>query len=801
MDRRCLFVAVALVSAGTLAYEILLVRVFAIEFFHHFAYLAVGVAMLGFGVGGTALTLAPAMAPEARSRWLAWSLAISPIALLASPALAHRIPLDPTQLAWDPSQWPPLGMMELTLAAPFCAGGLVVLLALASRADRPGSIYAASFLGAGIGAVVPLLALGAMSPGRALAVPALLAALGAAAFPLSRVGRSPARILARAALPLALVAAVFPPWRLAVTPYKGLPQVETYPEARRVAEEPSALGWLVEVEAPAFRYAPGLSLAFRGPIPRERALFVDGALAGATVAQRGGEATRDLVDHLPTASPYALRGRDRVLVIGAGDGVEVLNAMAHGAREITAVELHPGLARRAAPPSDPGGAGPARWVVGDARGHLARAEERYDLITMGAGGSFGTAVAGVYSLEEDFLHTTDAYELYLRRLSPDGVLSVTRWLAGPPREPVRTLLTVCEALRRVRPGALPRALIVMRSWATVTILTKPSGFAAEEIHRLRTWAEGRALDLDWYPGIDGPPAAGFNAVETPTIYEAARAGVSGPGPAAAFAAAYPFLVAPVSDSRPYTRHFLRLGSLPTLLRADHAAWLPIAEWGVVALLATLVWSVVLAALLLLLPALVRTGRGGERDRSRLIAYFALLGFAYLAAEIAAIQQLTLLLGHPVYAVAAALAGLLLGSGLGSAWSDRLSSRHLPRALSALLLLLAAEAILLLPAARAAGSAPLAVRAAVALAALAPPAVLMGLPFPLGLRSFARNAPSRIAWAWAANGFASVAAAPLSALIALEWGSRVLFLSAAGGYASALLLLAGVSPMEWRRGKR
>jgi spermidine synthase len=568
--------------------------------------------------------------------------------------------------------------------------------------------------------------------------------------------------------------------------------VEAYPGARREAEEPTPVGWLVQVDAPAFHYAPGLSLAFRGAFPRQSALFVDGELAGASSRWRRDEEIESLVERLPTASPYALGGHHRVLVVGAGEGLEVLNAMAHGATEITAVELHPGLARRAAEQRPVGASPPARWRVGDARAYLARTRERFDLITMGAGGAFGTAAAGVHSLDEDFLHTIEAYELYLNRLADGGILSVTRWLAGPPRESVRTILTACEALRRVRPGALPRALIVMRSWATVTILVKPAGFSPGEIARIRAWAAARAFDLDWYPGTAGPPRPVFNITDAPVFHDAARAGVSGAGPAAAFAKAYAFLVSPVPDARPYTRHFLKPRFLAALLRPDRSSYLPLAEWGLVALLATLAWSVLLAALLLLVPALLGRLRGASYGGRRLITYFALLGFAYLAAEIAAIQQLCLLLGHPVYAVAATLAGLLVGSGLGSAACDRISPRALPGALGGLLLLLLGEALLLLPVARAVQSAPLAVRAAVALAALAPPAVLMGVPFPLGLRALALGQSHRVAWAWAANGFASVVAAPLSALIALEWGSRALFLYAAGGYAAALLLAAGAT---------
>jgi hypothetical protein len=51
----------------------------------------------------------------------------------------------------------------------------------------------------------------------------------------------------------------------------------------------------------------------------------------------------------------------------------------------------------------------------------------------------------------------------------------------------------------------------------------------------------------------------------------------------------------------------------------------------------------------------------------------------------------------------------------------------------------------------------------------------------------------VSWAWAANGFASVVAAPLSAVIALELGSPALFVAAAGAY--------GIAAVVFRRGER
>jgi hypothetical protein len=141
----------------------------------------------------------------------------------------------------------------------------------------------------------------------------------------------------------------------------------------------------------------------------------------------------------------------------------------------------------------------------------------------------------------------------------------------------------------------------------------------------------------------------------------------------------------------------------------------------------------------------------------------------------------------VYAVAAVLAVFLVCSGLGSVWSDRIDPRHGLAVLGAAALLLSLHAIVLLRLVHLFQPFPLVVRVLAAVISVAPVAFLMGLPFPLGLRSLAGDDTPRIAWAWAANGFAAVVAAPLAALVALEIGSPTVFLVAAAAYAAAALI--------------
>lgn len=785
MQRVTRALAVAFLSAGTLAYEILLVRAFAIEHFHHFAYMAIGVAMLGFGVSGTLLAVVRSLPEERAARWFPRSAILAAVSLLVSPTLIHRIPLDATQIAVAAEQLPRLAAVYVLAALPFALGAAAILLALTLEARHPGRLYGASFLGSGAGGIVALGALWLAFPERALAVPAVVAGLGGVAAYLERSTRQ-----AGAATAFVVIAAlgVFqPPWRFHITPYKELPQVEAFPDARRIVERASPVGWVVAVTAPAFRFAPGLSLTYRGAFPPQTALFVDGQIAGAAARWAPDTATVAMLDWLPSAAPYAVALPEKVLVLGSGGGTDVWNAVSHGATSITAVELQPDLVHLS---TDLATVPPAwaladiRWHVGEARTFVARTAARFDLIALAQGGGFGLATAGVHALNEDFLHTIDAYRGYLALLRDDGMLAITIWLETPPRESIRTILTVGEALRASGDGSVGNALVVVRSWGTATVLAKPSGFTDEDVAGLRVWSNERQFDIDWHPGLVQPEAR-YNLIDDPALFRAAAATAGGSQTTDRFLADYPFAVGPVTDSRPYPHHFLSARSLGTFLSTEQGDWLPFAEWGYLALVATLAQSALLATLLMLLPAIVRGGIG--RGHVRLLLFFTAIGLAYLTAEIAAIQQLGLLLGHPVYAVAVVLTAMLVFSGFGSIWSDRLEPRWGRVVGLALAGGFVGYAFLLLGVVHWFQSAPLPARAIIAFIVLAPPAFLMGFLFPLGLRIFG-DRPTKVAWAWAANGFASVVAAPLAALLALEMGSAALFLLAAAAYGSASLTL-------------
>ncbi len=735
--------AVFLISVALLAFEILLLRFFSVQAFHHFAYAILSIAMLGGGAAGTLLVL---LGPRNRGRqrrafW--WSAATFPGLLAAASLVAGSLPFEPTALAWSGVAWRQSLVLALVLAVPFVAGTATVILAMLARPASAPALYAANLGGSGAGALLALLLLRVPPP-------------------------SPPR----------------------VSPFKARPQVEAYPGARRVGERWGPLGWVVAVRTPAFHYAPGLSLAYRGPVPPQVALFVDGELVGGASAWRGDTAQAAFLDWLPTAAAYRIARARTVLVLGAGGGLEVLAALAHGAARVVAVELSPAVIdlTRAVldSASDVYGDPRVELVVGDARSFVARTADRLDLVVLSPGEPFGTAAAGLHALSEDYLTTVEAVHAYLERLRPGGVLAMTRWTRAPPRDDPKMILTAAAALRAAGHAGVADRLVCLRSWATATVLVRPQGFGAADLAQLRAFAAARLLDADW---LAGPPPDGvpiYNRVESPVARAAARAATQGPDSAAALAARYPFDVRPATDDRPYFSHFIRFGALRRLLALGAGNWLPFAEWGYVAVLATVLQGALVSAILMLAPAAVLAWRGRRGDTPLAVigAYFGAIGLGYLGVEMAVVQQLQLLLGHPVYAVTAAVAGFLACSGAGSlGLGSRVPAWKAAAAVAALVVLELALAPAIVRAAQPLG---LAARSAIGLAMLAPPALAMGAPFPAGLRALTAERPGALAWAWAVNGFASVIAAGLATLVAVEWGWRWVLLGGAACYVAATI---------------
>lgn len=804
LSRAGVFFAVALLAAGILGYEILLARLLAIVHWHHFAYMIIAVALLGFGAAGSVVAVfqTPLLA---HFRWAFGGAALgfgagAPLAF----ALAQSLPFNALEIAWDRAQLGWLFALYLVLSVPFFSAALALALAFRAHAARAGALYRMDLIGAGLGALGMVFLLDALPLADALRV---VGALGAAAGGLvllcGRAGRlARGGALLAVAAGLALPAALPDHWlRPHPSPYKGLSLALTAPDARIVAERHGPLGWLAAVESPRvpFRHAPGLSLMAPAGPPAQVGLFTDG---GAPSAITRADADLRYLEAETAALPYHLVEQPRVLVLGAGGGAEVLRALRHGASAVDAVELNPDVLDivRGVLAGSPGGqweGGDVRTHVADARSFAARSSEHWDLIQIALVDSFSAAAAGVHALDESLLYTVEAFETFLDRLAPGGVLAVTRWLKLPPRDSLRLLWTARRALEARGVADPASQLIMIRAWKTTTLVIGAGPFAPDQIASLRAFANDYAFDLVWHPGLVESEANRHNRLAEPEFHRGATA-MLGSDPAG-FAERYKFALEPATDDRPFFFHTLKWSTLPELLALRAQGGLPLIEWGFVILVATLVQASIAAVVLILLPLLaIRRPReqGAETPaRWRVVLFFASLGLAFLFVEIAFMQRFAVFLGHPLYAIAVVLAGLLVFAGLGAGAIDRLSrlARHRPPIVlvAAGIIAVGGAYLGLLPwVFEAARGWPTAARLAVALALLGPIGFFLGMPFPLGLKALDARAPTLVPWAWGINACASVVSASLATFIALHVGFTPVL-----GCALVLYALAAAFPPQ------
>ena len=828
------YVGLFLLSAATLTFEINLTRIFSVAQFYHFAFMIVSLALLGFGASGTFLALFPRLRgrdPARASTWLSWGFALASV---GSYALTLAVPFDSFRVAHDPRQVLVLALHYVALALPFFCSGTAIALLLAAHPERANRTYAANLAGSAAGCLLAVVAPSLAGGEGTVLLSAALALTAAFAFQhpvrgfsgfrfqvsgfrlcASRITHYALRIthhvlrITPALLALTLTfAALHPPSFLAIrlSPYKSLSYALLYPDAELIYHRWNGFSRVDVVRSGSIRSLPGQGFICPGQPPPQLGLTVDGddlspisrVAPGFGPTATGGPA--EFTDCLLTSLPYRLRPRASALVLEPRGGFDVLVALAEGARAVTAVESNPLIVEAVRAQGDWAGRlyddPRVRVVAEEGRAYARRTQERYDVVLLSPTAPQRTVTSGAYSLAEDYRYTVEAFADYLSRLKDGGLLVVTRWLQVPPSEGVRAFALAVEAVERV--GGDPRASIVaLRSYRQMLILVRRGAFTERELEAVRAFAPPRAFDLVYLPGIRPDEVNRYNVLPEPD-YARACVALLKAGDREGWYRAYPFDVRPPADDRPFFGHFFRWRQAPDVLAMAGHTWQPFGGAGYFVLLALLVLAVLAAGTLILLPLMAGDRRdlptgpreGGRRAGSLgvMLGYFALLGMGYLCVEIPLLQRFILFLGYPAYAMAAVLFALLLFSGLGS-----LLSRRVPLSLVLVLLpaLVGGYALGLPVLFEAALPAPLAVRLAVTVAALAPAGLLMGMPFPQGLALLEHRAPGLVGWAWGVNGAVSVVASILAALLALSAGFSAVLALGAACYAGAWVVVMGL----------
>lgn len=788
-----LHVAVFGVSFATLAFEVLLARLFAISQWHHLSFMVISIALFGFAASGSFLSVADL------SRWAAPdrrppSAPLAGLSLLCSAAMMTayyglvRLPLDYFRLTLEPVQLLYLLAVYLLLVLPFFFAGGVIALAYVVRPQHPGPVYAASMAGSALGAMLPAALLEATGEvamvGMAALAPVAAAAAGLpACLRQESTGRRRGWAVAVGTAWLLVCSAgigLLTPaarTRLAVgaSEYKLLSQVLQFPDTRVVESVTGIRGRIERVRSPHQRFAPGLSLKYTDPLPPAEALYTDRdqPLFLYDLRSAGGA---DFARFSLSFSGYEIVGApDRVLLVMAAGGLATACARASGAREVRILQPDPHLAAMIRRHYE------VNVVSENARAYLARGDPgAFDVIHIE---SWGASLPGADALNQDHLLTVEGLSECLRGLTPQGALIVSRKLLLPPANTLRVWSTARDALVRLGQETPERCLAVLRNWDTFTLVATPRPI--RDPQRLLEFARRLNFDVVYLQSAATADTNRFNVFDEPYHFRANQelAAASRRGAPQDFFANYLLDVRPRDDLQPFPGRFLKWNRLDDLYRSFGSRLHSLFLAGEVIVAVVFVQALGIAALLLLVPA-AATARRAKLGTPSHVVYFLGIGCGFILAELLFVHAGTLFFGDPVVSLAFVLAVLLVSSGMGALWAQRLGPRWIRPALLA-----SAASLLMVSVALWVFARPLLVlpeiwRGAVLAVGLLIPGVAMGMPFPLGMRFLLRH-PAQRSFAWAANGCASVLASIAAAQIAVSVGLHGILCAAIVGYLLAV----------------
>jgi hypothetical protein len=562
------YVGIFLVCLASIAFEIFLVRHFAITNWSEYGYWVISMAMAGYSVSGVVLCL---FGEYFQRRAAAFFFGLPVVMLLlvsGGYAALGLIPFNPLELQnevlWA-GQLLNIGKYYLALFPFFFASGLYVGLSFLAGQENIPKVYMADLVGAGLGAAALLLCMSLVHPFQ---VPLfLLPPLALAAW----TSLPPAKASTRAAC-AGLVLLVMAGAGLVVLDYNNAAFSQYKPVAmalnvennRTVAEVRSARGYYQLLSSYLERHDPDLSnnyelLGAGGP-PPALGLYRDGERL-VSLPRAGAYDTGYLRAALDTL-PYVLRPQKRVLLAGGRGGFRLREALELGAAHVDTVESDPALLAILAahapfrpptgyslrlPLSDTGAvdnasdeaaleatledAGPSGVPAGPKTSPPPPAA-----LAAGHNAPTGTATAPrlgsplvlaaqaetPYSLIDvspefldqgqanKYLLTAEGIARLFSALSPDGLISLPMGIGELPVYALKAVTTLREGLRLAGVADPAAHILVVRSSFTARILAARRAFETRDIEAARAFAAERSFDTPYFPGIDPATVEVYN---------------------------------------------------------------------------------------------------------------------------------------------------------------------------------------------------------------------------------------------------------------------------------------------------
>jgi len=772
--RPATYAGLFVLTLTTLAYEIVLTRIFSVTMWYHFAFVAISVALFGTTAGALLVHQRPQWFTEERVKGQMWRYALAYslfIVVAISTQLSINFRVEANAGAMAAVFW-----TCVIIAIPFVCAGVVVCLALTKFGDKVNRLYAADLIGAGLGCLLLVLAFNYFDGPSLVILVAAVAAIGAFLFAVD-AKELKGMVLAGGVTVLLLLGAFGNDALHARNkPFVKILYTKEEKDTKHRDDTWNAFSRVtVDGDPAAFGHPFGNGLSDTMPEDmeaRQLSMLIDSTAGTVMTGYDGDPDQTDFLRYdISNLAYWAQEGPDfdRAAIIGVGGGRDVLSAAEFGADHIDGIEINDNILDLVT--DTYGDFTNLDEIEGlelhndEARSYITRTSDEFDTIQISLIDTWAATSAGAFALSENSLYTTDAWNTFLDKLSGDGILSVSRWFRHENPEPLEMLRTTALASQVLTDRGVenPRDHILIYEGppegpvgATVgTIMVSQEPFTQDQLATVGDIAE----DMEFSPVL-GPDFANDEFPFAPLVEP------GGPGPNLDVVKAD---ISPPTDDKPF---FFQMADMGNVIRQDLPANKQVFRSVVV--LASLAVAVLLLAAVCIGGPLFQIGRRTRhKGRTPQYLYFCGIGLGFLMVEISQLMRLSTFLGHPTYALTVVLFTVLIFSGIGSMLVDRIIKIDKPMSLLIPLLVLLGVALVFglvtpeLIEQFADRTTP--TRIAVSVGLLAPMAFFMGMPFSIGMRMASTDEDSPTAFLWGINGAMSVVASVFATVIALFFG--------------------------------
>jgi hypothetical protein len=770
-------VAIGLISAAIIAFQLILMQILSYVQWYHFAYMIISIALLGFGAAGTFLTIFQQKLEKNYYTLFPFLLIVTAILIPVVVGIANSeaVRFDSLLIFQDSRHIGKLILTYFIFFLPFLTGALAIGMSFSKFADQIGKIYFSNLIGSGIGGIIALFFMQWIIPEQQSFAVAILAFVGGIVS-LPKNKKKLIRIIVPLSTLILIILFFYPP-QLTPSEYKDISKTMLLPDAKVEYRKSTPHGFVEIVSSPVLRYAPGVSLAYRDSFPVRKVVFNNGNWMGCLLPQPLEANETNILDYTPQALPYHIDNIKNALIINAGTGENVLLALSHQVARITTNETNPEIFNILRQSFE--GFYQVQPYQTMPRTLLTPDTNKYDLIELPIVGSF-FGNSGLNAVEPRYELTIEALREMWSKLSEKGMISLSCWMDYPVRNAYRLLATISLLLDENDIAHPPHHVVAIRSWCAITFLVKKSPFKRDEINKVRLFCENRMFDPLVLPEKQEIERDKYNILQDTTFFTHVDQLLS--HEKETLIRQYPYRIHPTTDDRPFFFQFVRFKQIPQLISSIREKNFPFLDIGYVLIILTFVQIVFIAAIFILLPLSFRPWK--SRNKKWVLMYFSGLGLAYMFLEMVFIQHFTFYFGEPTYAASATLGILLFTSGLGSYYSGKFQNNKkmrlaIPLVIAAILVL---YAFVLSPILTATIGIALPLKITIAVVLLGTLGFFLGMPFPIGIDYLSGKNTDDIPWAWALNGYFSVISTVLATIISVELGYLLLLSMAAFIYA-------------------